>query len=174
MGVRVFALLALVVGSSAFEIDVASMTAVTDHLHEHFVSELRSLVHEHITPKMALTSLKDEATDAACGKCVQMGTKFVMEHAAAKMKDMCAKASGNSSHSCIASKVCGMMGKHPKVTLGMMMEHVRPHAIAMAFCFGKGACKKPDSAAVDEIVTGAESHQALLDNFDKVDWSEVQ
>lgn len=171
MAVRVLVLLSLVSAGSAFEADSDFVTSVTAHLHEYLVSELRSFVHEHATPQLALVSLKEDTSGAACGKCVQMATKFVLGHAEGKMKDVCAKV---SPHSCITSKVCEMMGKHPKVTLGMMVEHVRPASLAIAYCFGKGACKKSDNATMDEMVMGEENHQGLLDSFDEVDWSEVQ
>merc|ERR1719502_837477 len=60
------------------------------------------------------------------------------------------------------------------MTLGMMIEHVRPMSLATAYCYGKGSCKKPDDMTMSEIASGHEPHEALLDNFDKIDWSEVQ
>merc|ERR1719222_899395 len=72
--------------------------------------------------------------------------------------------------SCVEmQKVCGLMAKHSDVALGMMIEHVRPLSLATAYCVGKGECQKPD-----EITMGREAHEALLDNFDKMDFTDVE
>jgi hypothetical protein len=167
MGVRTLAFLAVVVGSGAFEVDFKYLEAVADDLYDHFSSNLRALVHEHSRTAPGATD------NATCSKCVQTGTKFVVDKTMAKMTEMC-KAAQNGPHSCIAKKVCGMMAKHSKVTLGMIMEHVRPLSLSTAYCFGKGACKEPNSVTMDEIAMGEMPHEALLDHFDGMDWSEVE
>merc|ERR1719432_439425 len=77
--------------------------------------------------------------------------------------------------SCVEmQKVCGLMAKHSDVALGMMIEHVRPMSLAMAYCVGKGNCEKPGEMTMAEIATGEQPHEALLDNFDKMDFTEVE
>lgn len=165
---RVLALAALAVGTSAFEVDLDYLATVTDDLHKHLSSALRSLVQEHARPQPALIALN---TNATCGPCVQEGSKFIIEHTVGKMKEMCSR---DAAKSCIAGKVCGMMAKHPKVMLGMMVEHVRPMSLAHAYCTGKGHCDMPNDVTMSEISMGSEPHEALLDNFDKIDWSDVE
>jgi hypothetical protein len=168
---RILALLALAVGSSALEINTEMLTTVSEDLHNYLSSTLRSFVKEHARPEPALPLLKNQTE---CKACVQEGAKFVLGHTVSKMKTMCAAVNtSNDPKSCMAGKICGMMGKHPKVMLGMMMEHVRPMSLSTAYCTGKGACEHPDQITMSEIAMGNEPHEALLDNFDQVDWSEV-
>merc|ERR1712032_1505576 len=98
---------------------------------------------------------------------------YVTDHTVAKMKTMCSNIS-NSDHACVATKVCGLMAKHPDVALGMIIEKVRPMSLAMAYCVGKSDCNMPDQMTMTEIATGSEPHEALLDNFDKMDFAEVE
>lgn len=170
---RILVLFAIAAGSTAIEVDLSYLETVSSDLHDHLVSGLRSLLKEHARPEIALPQLKNHTT---CKPCVQEGTKFLVHSTVSKMQDTCAKISANNSdpRSCMAMKVCGMMSKHPKVMLGMMIEHVRPMSLSTAYCVGKGACEKPDSVTMDEIVMGNEPHEALLENFDKIDWTEVE
>jgi hypothetical protein len=65
------------------------------------------------------------------------------------------------------------MSKHPKVAMGMMFEHLRPMSLVQAYCTGKGTCQEPNDLAMTEILSGHQPHEALLNNFDKIDWSNV-
>jgi len=103
-----------------------------------------------------------------------MGSKFVIEHTVKSMTEKCSNITKDGPGSCILGKVCGLMGKHPKIMVGMMIEHVRPLSLATAYCFGKGACEKPHGVTMEEIAMGEEPHEALLDNFDKMDWTDVE
>lgn len=172
MTVRGLILLSAAVGSASFEVNLEKVADLADDFSKHFASDLRAFVHEHsVVQQFPLQNVKNETT---CGPCVQRGVKFVMEHAIKKTKEMCAEASKNadSPHACRMAKLCKIMGKHPKVALGMMIEHVRPFSLAKAYCTGKGACEHPDEVTMNEIAMGEEPHEAILSNFDKVDWND--
>jgi len=171
MGFRVAVFLLLSVGSGALELDAQHLSILTNDLHNLLSSKLRELVHEHANPKQALfPRLQNKST---CGECMQGGAKYVIDHTVAKMKTMCSNIS-NSDHACVATKVCGLMAKHPDVALGMIIEKVRPMSLAMAYCVGKSDCNMPDQTTMTEIATGKVPHEALLDNFDKMDFTEVE
>jgi hypothetical protein len=123
-----------------------------------------------VNPKFLQLGVILPKSEAACKQCVVGGTKFVMEHAISVLKEKCAKA---ASKSCKFSKICKFMGKHPKVALGMVFQHVRPMSLVTAYCTGKGSCAKPDEVSMDEILSGEQPHEALLEDFDKIDWSGV-
>jgi len=164
--------LVLAVGGNALDIDTQYLETVSEDLHNYFSSHLKALLHEHARPQQIspVVVLKNADT---CKPCVQEVSKYLIEETVGKMKKMCEKAS-NGPHGCVAGKICGMMAKHPKVTLGMMMEHVRPVSMGMAYCTGKGACKKPDEVTMAEIAMGEQPHEALLQNFDEVDWTDIE
>jgi hypothetical protein len=145
---------------------------VAEDLHDHFSANMRALVHEQCKPQFAALSAPEPGTDT-CKACVEGSTKFVMERSMGKMKEMCEKA---DAHSCVASKICGFMGKHPKMAFGMVMEHVRPVSLGLAYCHGKKACGEHDmdEMAAAEIFTGSQPHDMMLDTLDKVDWSDVE
>jgi hypothetical protein len=94
-------------------------------------------------------------------------SNFVIEHSLEKLKAMCEKAS-----SCKAKKICGFLGDHPQMAIGMMIEHVRPMALSTAYCVGKGVCK-PDAQTTDEVFQGKEAHEALMDHYDNLDLDRV-
>jgi len=168
---RIAALLLLSVGSGALEVDIHQISSLTSDLHNLLSSSLRSLIHEHANPKKApFPTLQNKTT---CGECVRGGSKYVIDHTVAKMKDMCSNAS-KSDHSCVVKKVCDLMAKHSDVALGMMIEHVKPMSLAIAYCVGKGECEKPDQMTMAEITMGEEPHEALLENFDKMDFTDVE
>lgn len=178
MNARPFILLALATQSGAFEVDTAYLASVASDIHNYLSSNFRSLMHEHANPQqaplrdMTYSELKNTSS---CGECIRAGAKFVLEHTAEKIKQKCEDAAkSDSPDSCIATRVCKMMALHKEVTLGMMIEHARPMSLASAYCYGKGACEKPDEATMNEIASGEEPHAALLEHFDKVDWSEVE
>merc|ERR1712096_569200 len=54
-----------------------------------------------------------------------------------------------------------------------MFEHLRPMALMQAYCTGKGVCERPGEVAMAEILSGDQPHDALLNNFDQIDWSNV-
>merc|ERR1719275_215000 len=171
MGVRFAVLLLLSAGCGALEVDIHQISSLTSDLHNLLSSSLRSLIHEHANPKKApFPTLQNKTT---CGECVRGGSKYVIDHTVAKMKDMCSNAS-KSDHSCVVKKVCDLMAKHSDVALGMMIEHVKPMSLAIAYCVGKGNCEKPGEMTMAEIATGEQPHEALLDNFDKMDFTEVE
>merc|ERR1719422_1946207 len=64
-----------------------------------------------------------------------------------------------------------MMRLHKEVTLGMVIEQVRPFALSGAYCVGKGACHH--NSTLSEIVSGHEAHDLVLKHFDQIDWDEV-
>lgn len=171
---KALAVLACLVGSSAVELDFNYLSSVSDDLHNYVTSHLRSLLKEHAKPHQVLPIDLRTQNQTACKACTQEGAKYILGQTAGKMKDICSTLNTSDSRSCMASKVCTMMGKHPKVMLGMMIEHVRPMSLGTAYCVGKGACAKPDEITMTEIALGSEPHEALLDNFDQVDWSEVE
>jgi hypothetical protein len=171
MCTRPIVLLALALGAAAVDINLNYLASLTRDFHNHFSSTFRSLVREHANPQDG--ALPNVANITSCGQCVRFVAKSVLEQSAGKMKKMCADAT-NSTHACKAEKVCALMAKHPDVTLGMMIEHVRPLSLATAYCYGKGACEQPKGISMTEIAMGEEPHEALLDSFDKVDWSEVE
>jgi hypothetical protein len=171
MGVRILALLAVAVGGGALEIDENYLTTVSGDLHRFLSSNLRALLQAHAHPQQAhIPALENAKT---CGECQQFVAEHVLQYTVSKMKDVCEDAA-NSPDSCKLAKICSLMAKDPKVTLGMMIEHVRPLSLSTAFCMGARKCDRPDQVTMEEIATGKEPHEALLDNFDKVDWSEVQ
>lgn len=164
MGPKVFALLALASNASAWELSDQIMSLA----HSHHASALREMVHEYVKPHLVPLHTFSPKDADECGACMRSGSKFVLEHAFAKLKDGCAKAAVNN---CRFAKVCALMASHPNVTLGMVIEHVRPLSLSTAYCMGKGACHKPNSTTLTEIMTGQEPHEALVDSFDEVDWS---
>jgi len=164
MGPIIFFLCALASTASAWEFT----DQIIDRMHSHHASALREMVYEYVKPqRLPLHTLVPKTADT-CGDCMRPGAKFIVEHALAKLKEGCVKAAANN---CRFAKVCALMGEHPNATLGMVIEHVRPLSLSMAYCVGKGACDKPDETALTEITTGHEPHEALLESFDKMDWS---
>merc|ERR1711907_123980 len=129
MGLRSLVLLAFAVGGGALEIDINYVGSVTQDFHEYFSSSLRALVHEHANPKQTAFPVIPHFKNETCGECVRFGAKYLLEKTVDKMKNMCANAA-NSANACVAQKVCGMMAKHNSMTLGMMIEHVRPMSLA--------------------------------------------
>jgi hypothetical protein len=141
------------------------------HHHHHHHELLRLVVHERIKPyRLPLHAIiPKHLAPKTCGECHQHGGKYIMEHSMGLLKEMCGKA---AQKECRMAKVCGMMAKKPEVTMGMMIEHVRPLSLTSAYCFGKGSCK-PDNETMAELELGMQPHDALLDNFDQIDWSNV-
>merc|ERR1719361_2850986 len=66
-----------------------------------------------------------------------------------------------------------MMRRHGQVTLGMLMEHLRPFALSLAYCAGKGVCRKPENGTVPEIEMGSTAQDVVVEHFDDVDWDEA-
>merc|ERR1719323_1924645 len=94
-----------------------------------------------------------------------------MEHAVHKIAEMCEMA--EDKHCGRAVRACTMMRRHKQVTMGMVMEHVRPFALSAAYCAGKGACHRKPESTLSEVVSGNEAHDLVLKHFDEVDWDEV-
>jgi len=86
------------------------------------------------------------------------------------VQDKCTNASAST---CVFGKICMWMSKHPKVAMGLMIEHLRPMSLMQAYCTGKGLCDKPDNETMAEILSGHQPHEALLKNFDQIDWTNV-
>lgn len=141
------------------------------HHHQHHAL-LRVLVHERIQPhSLPLHAIiPKHLAPKTCGECHQHGAKYIMEHAMDRLKTMCAVSVHKE---CKMAKVCGMMAKKPEVTMGMMIEHVRPFSLTSAYCAGKGSCERPDNETMAEIEMVMQPHDAILNNFDQIDWSNV-
>lgn len=171
--------LALLPVAAAFNDELVDTLAssVLDSLAPNHFGEFRPTVAEHLPAhQLPLHLLKDAPLNKqdTCGSCAQGGTKWLMEHGMNLMKAKCANvSSSNSPKACVFEKICFFMGKHPKVALGMMFEHMRPMSLLQAYCTGKGVCGKPDDLTLNEILMGEQPHEALLKNFDQIDWSSV-
>merc|ERR1712032_465496 len=57
--------------------------------------------------------------------------------------------------------------------LGMMIEHVRPFSLSLAYCVGKETCDMPTGVEMSEIEMGEQPHAVMLDQLDKIDWHAV-
>merc|ERR1719199_193839 len=144
------------------------MDLVKDLHHHHAM--LRTVVHKHVLPQYtALHRIIPKhvaPTPEMCGECHQKGTKYIMEHSMDMLKKICQMAAQKECH---MAKICGLMAKKPEVTMGMMIEHVRPLSLTTAYCVGKGTCDI-DNSTLAEIEMGMQPHEALFNNFDEIDW----
>merc|ERR1719386_518172 len=57
--------------------------------------------------------------------------------------------------------------------MGLMFEHLRPMSLVQAYCTGNQQCTRPSGIALAEILSGHQPHDAILQNFDKIDWTTV-
>jgi hypothetical protein len=141
------------------------------HLGPYMRQIVKETVNKHEFPLLMTSEPKTlhklvpaNGTDD-CKTCLEGASKFIIEHSLQQLKAMCEKADGKS---CKATKICHFLGNHPKITIGMMIEHVRPMALSMAYCAGKGVCK-PDAQIQAEVFQGKEAHEALMDHYDNLD-----
>jgi len=171
---KAVALCLLAVRSASFDLTTKDVGELLDGVHYHH-STLRSFVKEYVPlpldvmiPPQSAKPLSNES----CCECREYGAKRVMEHAVYEIIEMCRRA---EDHHCgRAARVCMMMRLHKEVTLGMVIEHVRPFALSGAYCVGKGACHHHhENSTLSDIVSGNEVHDLVLKHFDKIDWNEV-
>lgn len=170
---KVVALCLLIVRGAAFDLTTTDVSNLLDGVQYHHKT-LRSFLQEHIPlpldsiippePEDPMYLAEDE-----CAECRKHGAKWVTEHAIQKLVEKCKAA---VKHHCGKMvRVCMMMRMHKNVTLGMVIEHVRPFALSAAYCTGKGVCTNRTS--LDELASGNEAHDLVLKHFDEVDWDEV-
>lgn len=170
---KVVALCLLIVRGASFDLTTTDVSDLLDGVQYHHKT-LRSYLQENIhlpldsiippQPQDQMYMPEDE-----CAECRMRGARWVTAHAIQELMEKCKAA--REHHCGRMVRVCMMMRLHPNVTLGMVIEHVRPFALSDAYCAGKGVCTNRTS--LDEIVSGSEAHGLVLKHFDQVDWDEV-
>lgn len=133
------------------------------HLGPYMRQVVKETIKKHELPVTLPKDLLPSNDTDACKPCMEKTSEFVIEKSLTKLKGMCEKA-----NSCKSKKICGFLNRHEKMTVGMMIEHVRPMALSAAFCIGKDACK-PTAQIEDEVFQGKEAHEALMDHYDNLD-----
>lgn len=78
-----------------------------------------------------------QGNNSKCCKCVKAAAKCITDHAVKHVKKTCKHAKPHFKEHCEYFK------KHQERVKGMLIAHIRPHALGHAYCIGKGSCKKP-------------------------------